>query len=381
MTRKQARRLAVGLVAGIVGTLVALEILLRLVPIQNGVAAANRNPQWPVHHLEPHRDIQWSSGWNLANRVARSTNNFGYVAPFDYTRGAEIVAVLGDSYVESLMNPYRSTFQARLAARLDRALPVYNFAVSAAALPDYLGMASLLTREFRPRYVVLVISEGDFREGFDRQPGHFSWTERPTAGELVTLNEDVARSAVHKHLRDLALFRYLRGNLRLTPRALLGKSTPGGSATAGGPDEPAACAPVKLSDADRKRVQLLVEALPEAYGLEPERFVILRDSESARRAVYRSRFEGKDEPVCATRDSEALQLLMAVADRAGMRTADLTPAFERYVEGRQRRVDHSPLDWHWNAAGHDLAARVAYQMISSARSENDPIGRLARNRH
>jgi len=103
---------------GIVATLALAEGLLRLLPVQDGVFAGEADPRWPVQHWAPDRDYTWSSGWHFANRVEGRINGRGYVAPFEYTTGARVIAVLGDSYIESLMNPYGSTLQGRLPALL-----------------------------------------------------------------------------------------------------------------------------------------------------------------------------------------------------------------------------------------------------------------------
>ena len=62
-----------------------------------------RGPSWPVHTMIPNSQYTYSTGWNLQNIHRGRINNYGYVAPFDYSPGSRqrTVAVFGDSYVEA----------------------------------------------------------------------------------------------------------------------------------------------------------------------------------------------------------------------------------------------------------------------------------------
>lgn len=51
-----------------------------------------------------------------------------------------------------------------------------------------------------------------------------------------------------------------------------------------------------------------------------------------------------------------------IADRAGWRLIDLTPAFE--AAAAQERLLYYPYDTHWNQAGHDLAAMVIGEVLA-----------------
>lgn len=346
------RRL-VGVVTGFAfGTILALatfEGVLRLLPIQGGIHAGDPNDRWPVHHMEAHADVHWSAGWNLTNPTRRRTNNLGYAAPFDYASGARIVAVMGDSYVESLMNPYESTLQAQLERLLGGAIPVYNFGIGGSSLPDYLGMATLLSREFAVERLVVVVGEGDFIEGFRPQPGHFFWSLNDS--RLVELHPDAFRDPLRKALRNLALLRYVRGNLRLSANALF-KSRPSTSKSV--------CGAADLLRGDRELIRGFIHALPAAYGLSPERIVVLFDSESERRTMYDPNVARRDAVACPTRDGRALELLASEARRAGVQVVHLAPTFRRHFASSGERVDHLPADSHWNAVGHRIAATAAF---------------------
>ena len=340
---------------GIVATLAFAEGLLRLLPVQDGVFAGEADPRWPVQHWAPDRDYTWSSGWHFANRVEGRINGRGYVAPFEYTTGARVVAVLGDSYIESLMNPYGSTLQGRLPALLPGAPTVYNFGIAGSALPDYLGLASLVTRDFEVEKLVVLVGEGDYVEAFQPPPGHFTWGEAP--GSAPRLLPDVRRDALRRFVRSLALVRYVRGNLRLTTAALF-KSRPSHVVST--------CEPETLQPGDTPRIQAYVDRLPAAWGLQPRDVVLLFDDESARQQLYGpSPTTPRERASCPTRDSLALGQLATRARAAGMHVVELAPLFEAAWRQSGRRLDHSPLDWHWNADGHAVAARAVAAALSA----------------
>ena len=80
-----------------------------------------------------------STGWHLGNVHHGSTNDYGYVSPFDYEGVTNGIAVFGDSYVESLMNEYEHSISGALARYLSSPTPVMNFGISGASMPHYLG--------------------------------------------------------------------------------------------------------------------------------------------------------------------------------------------------------------------------------------------------
>ncbi len=345
-------RAVLGLVLGVTGATLLLELTLWVLPVQNGIFSADFDAAWPVHHLIKNSDLTFSSTWSLQDVVRGRTNNLGYVAPFDYERGQKAVVVLGDSYVESMMNPYDETLQAALGRALGADVAALNFGVSGSSLPDYTGIASFVRRSFDPVWVVILVTEGDYVQGFAPQPGHFVWSEQPTGDSRLVA--DAQRSTLTKAVRRLALVRYTRGNLRLTATGLF-HSRPS--------THVAACVPETLSADDGNRIRSYVRALPRDYGVSAPHVVIVVDSETQRHSLYDSRSVA---PKCPSRDAEALAMLAAEARRAGINVVDTGPIFEQHYRATGIRVDHSPADWHWNGVGHQLAAEGVLRAMCAA---------------
>lgn len=347
--------LAAHVLLGIVATLAAAEMLLRLLPVQDGVFASEADPRWPVQHWSPDRDYTWSSGWHFSNVVEGRVNGRGYVAPFEYTPGSRVLAVLGDSYIESLMNPYDSTLQGRLPALLPARPTVYNFGIAGSALPDYLGLASLVTRDFKVEKLVVLVGEGDYVEAFQPPPGHFTWGDSPQAPPRLV--PDVRRDALRRFVRSLALVRYIRGNLRITMAALF-KSRPSHVVPT--------CVPGELQPDDLTRIQSFVDQLPAAWGLQPRDVVLLFDDEDARQNLYgRTAGGAPARGACPTRDGLALAQLADSARSAGLHVVELAPRFAAAYRESGRRLDHSPADWHWNGDGHAVAAQAVAEALAA----------------
>ena len=343
-------------VIGIVGTLLLLEVVLRVLPVLSGSYAADPRASWPVHTMIPNTRYTYSTGWNLQNIHHGRINNFGYVAPDDYQRGRGGIAVFGDSYVESLMNEYPDTLQGALNDYLQTPRTVLNFGMSGAEMPDYLGTAALVRQQFAPDWAVFVITLGDFTRGFSASPGYFEW--RHDRSPPVELNPEIHRSDLSKWLRTVALIRYLRGNLSMRPGELVRLQR--GSDTAAGISR---CEPEVLSKQDEALLTAFARELPQAAGLPPERVILVFDSD--RKAIYAG-ITAAERQGCPQRATLANDRLMELAVQNGLRVIDSDPVFRRHFEAGLGPVDRSPIDAHWNPAAHRLMAREVARVIDPA---------------
>ena len=66
-------------------------------------------------------------------------------------------------------------------------------------MPDYLGIAPLVRRDFSPQWAVFVITLGDFTRGFAAGPGYFKW--QPGRSPPVKLVPEINRSDLSKWMR------------------------------------------------------------------------------------------------------------------------------------------------------------------------------------
>jgi hypothetical protein len=343
--------------AGIGATLLLLEGALRMLPVLDGTFAADPRPSWPAHTMIPDSSFTYSTGWNLQNIHRGRINNYGYVAPFDYApksdSGHGTIAVFGDSYVEAMMNDYADTLQGALNDYLKTPRKVLNFGMAGSEMPDYLGVAPLVRREFSPQWAVFVITMGDFTRGFSAGPGYFRW--QPDLSPPIKLIPEIHRSNMSKWLRTLGVIRYMRGNLSLQADQLVQLRRGAVVASSAGP-----CRGEVLSKDDEALLSAFARGLPASLALPPERVILVFDAD--RKAIYagKTREEARK---CQARAALANDRLQEIAAQAGFHVIDSYPVFQRYFNERQGPLDRSPVDAHWNAAAHRLMAREVAAII------------------
>jgi hypothetical protein len=350
--RSRFARLSGAFLLGVTAGLLLLEFVLRLLPVLSGALAADPDPAWPAHHLIPNAAYTFSAGWDLENVRRGRTNNMGYVAPFDYTAGAKGIVVIGDSFIESLMNDYGQTIQGSLPGILHVPEAIMNFGTSGAGLPHSLGIAGLVGKRFNPTWAVVLITEGNFAGGFVPAPGYYHWSSGPAAG--IGLSPEEAKGPAKKVVRGLALVGYVRGNLRGDLNRLIRVGT--GASTAD-------CGSGALSDSDRSLVDYFAKELPRQLKLPASRVILIFDANRDR--IYRG--ERIDRGTCASRDGQALELLARVAPDYGIHVIEMNPIFRDYYSKTRNRLDYSPTDYHWNDAAHILAAREIAKVINGQR--------------
>lgn len=343
------RTLAFGI--GVVATLLLLEVLIRLTPVIAGTYAADPRADWPVHTMIPDTTYTYSTAWNLQNVHRGRINNYGYASPHDYRKGAADIAVFGDSYVESMMNAYEDTLPGVLESLLGR--EVYSFGMSGAEMPDYLGTAALVGREFSPRWGVFVITAGDFTRGFNAAPGYFEWAA--SQSPPVRLEPEVHRSTLAKFLRTVGLVRYLRGNLVFRAEEVV-KLRRGADHVAG----ISSCQHEVLSKEDEALLKGFVDGLPSALALPPDKVILVFDAD--RKRIYAGAGSAST-PACQTRALLANQRVASLAREAGIEVIDTEPLFRRHFEAGRGPLDRSPLDAHWNPAAHRLVAEAVAGVI------------------
>ena len=356
--RRAALLRVVGALAGALVLLVAAELVLRGLPIARGV-----HPRDPVSaaastRMMPNRAYTWSIGWDLRNVVHGRTNSMGFISPREYTAERPAIALFGDSFAEAQMLDYRDSLAGRIEGYFHGGVDVYNFGLSGASLPHYLGMARELGSALRFQAAIVIVTPADYTEGFETQPGYYRWTREP-GGELVTLVPAASADRTRQMLRELALVRYIRANLKFTPSRLLEVSR-----------QATACVPAELKPADRERVARYVDALPRALGVEPDRIVLMSHTHIS--GIYErvDRKHAARSADCPQLDELALAELRRLAAQRGMKLLDATAVLESHYRVYRRPLGFEPVDSHWNAMSTEVIARELAALLGT------PVARL-----
>jgi hypothetical protein len=335
---------------GVIASCVLLEGVLRFLPVSKGAHGAEPDPSWPAHHLIPNAEYTFSTGWDLEDVRHGRVNNMGYTSPFDYVPGTSGVFVVGDSFIDNQMNDYAESIQGRLPSLLGVRMPVLAFGISGATLPHDLGVASLIASRFKPIWAVVLITRGNFLSGFGAKPGYFRWSSGDAPG--IALVPERSHGRLGELIRDLSLVNYARSNLRADFSTLFAdKSRPGN-----GP-----CTPATLSDADRRLLRYAAQELPPRFRLPPSHVILVFDADRA--AIYSG---DPDAARCPPRDQLADRYLASQAAAEGIEVIDLEPEFRAEFAQHGTRFDYLPVDGHWNAQGHAVAAREIARYINAS---------------
>lgn len=333
------------------------EAVLRFLPVATGLRRQPVNAETPVFRFAANRDFVWSVGPGFAIVNRGRTNNAGYVSDIDYARDdpRPLLAVIGDSYVEALMVPWRETLQARLG---DAAAPdarVYAFAASGAPLSQYLVFAAAAARDYGATHLVIVVVGNDFDESlstYKHGPGFHLFVPRAD-GSLDLTRFDLTPSTLRRLVQQSALARYVIFNLQGNVAAarlrdlLLGLTRSDGYV--GNVRATTDPERVRLSEA---AIDRFLDLLPAMTGLPPERVLLVLDGR--RPELY------TPDKLAATEGSYFALMrrsLIAKATASGFGVIDLEPIFVAEHQRTGRRFEFET-DAHWSGEGHRVAAEA-----------------------
>jgi hypothetical protein len=344
--------------------LLLLELVLRCLPVSMGMHRTGEYARWPLQNTEPHLRYTYSMGWAMLNARRGTTNNYGQVAPFDYRKGRRPVIVIGDSYVESLMNPYDDTLQAQLASKLGAPDAVYGLGVSGLSASDYVALARQARDEFAPTAAVILVSDGDLSESLFARLGNYYLS---LAGDGFRLDyQPVPGDSLVTRLRrvigDVSVHRYFQANLQFSLDALLDRLH-GPAATDATHQQ--ALRPFEDLALQRKVADWFLAELPASLALRPECIVLLVDTD--RYAIY------KPELASTRKDAPAVRQYFIERARAlGFRVSDLEQVFRQQFARDHHKFDHWPIDRHWNRVGYGVGADEAYRLLYESAPAQTP---------
>jgi hypothetical protein len=354
---RQALQKLAWLLLGTLLAVVLLEVVLRFLPVSMGTHRSLAFARWPLEYTVPRSPYHYSIGWLMRNAHHGVTNNYGHVAPFDFKAHGRPTLVIGDSYIESLMNDYGDSLQGQLGRRIGAPDSVYGLGVSGASVSGYVGLARLAQREFEPTAAVILLSDGDLSESTQRAVGTHFLKKRADGGfDLVF--EPIPGVPLSTRIRnvigDFSLHRYLQVNLQFAPENIWQVFAAGQAAV---PQSRPIDSPERVEQQQRI-ADWFLDQLPASLGVAPRCIVLLLDAD--RYAIY------KPELASIPKDAPAARAYAAEeARRRGFQVIDLGPIFrERYAADHQK-FDHYPIDRHWNRRGHGVAAEEAFRLLAA----------------
>jgi hypothetical protein len=355
-SKRRSRILALAL--GLLGVCVVAEVALRFTRVSTPLRPRPVNAEHTVFQYEPSRSFTFSRDWNFAVANRGWINNDGFVNDVDYVESEKtpLLALIGDSFIEAAMVPFRDTVQARLANELSGRVRVYSFAASGAPLSQYLVWAEYAKEKYRPDALVISVVGNDFDESLASVsvcPGQHHFVPSET-GELELRRFDYQPSKLGPIVYSSALARYLSLNLKLSTRAralvrsLTGKGAPEGAGEFVG-NTWAKVTPERLAQSDQV-IDTFLKMLPEKSGLPQSRILFALDG--MRPELYDAQaLEAASSSYFATMRAH----FIAKARALGYEVVDLQAFFVHRHEADGSRFEF-PTDYHWNANGHGVVA-------------------------
>ncbi len=345
----------VGIALSAVVLLFFAELVCRLLPVNQGLRTRPVNEANPVYRFEENRTSTWSRGWDFAITNTVHVNNAGFVNDQDYFReGARpLLAVVGDSYVEAGMVPYRETVQGRLAEALGSSGRAYSFAASGAGLTQYLVWAAHARDAYRPDSFLFLNIANDFAESLyhrGRSPGFHHFVRLPDdRAELRRV--DYEPTLFRRLARYSALAMYLVLNAKVEQQLKINLKELGAPNQRWASNIQYDGTAEEYSDYEWA-TRTFLDRLPEATGVAPGRIMIAIDG--MREAIY-------DPAKSAALEKSVwgrMRAYMAAEARArGFVVIDMQPVFEMSYRADGRRFEF-PTDTHWNGRAHGLLARA-----------------------
>ena len=211
-------------IAGVLIAAALAQLVLMWLPVSTGLRRSDQFERWPLQNTAARQPYSYSITWSMRNAHRGKTNNYGHVAPFDFRRHSAPIVVIGDSFVESLMNDYADTLQGQLGDLIQAPEHAYGLGVSGLSASDYVALSRLARDEFQPRAAVIVVSDGDLSESL--YPAHGSYFLVPNGADLELKYDPVRNNEksgeIWRALADSSLHRYFQVNLQFSPEKLVG---------------------------------------------------------------------------------------------------------------------------------------------------------------
>lgn len=342
-----------GIFISVLTMCLVLEVVLRFLPVNEGLYSTPVNENSPIFRFTPDRTSVWSRTWNFSLRNVIKTNNYGFISNIDYDPqpGTPLVAIIGDSYIEAAMIPWQQTGTARLQQRLGGAGRVYAFGASGSALSQYLAYAEYVCQEFDPEVLVIVVVGNDFDESlmkYKKSPGFHYFIENEHA-ELVLQRVDYDVKLWRKLVRESALGMYVATNLNIarafsTLKQALRRETFVGHTSANTNEE-------RITDSQRV-VDTFLAMLPEMSHLNPSNIIFVLDG--MRPQLYNEEIL---QSVTGSYYDVMRRYFIKNAEKQGFEIVDMQPVFLGHYRKYGQRFEF-PNDGHWNSLGHELFANA-----------------------
>lgn len=338
-------------IGSIVFTLLLLELALQILPTRSYLPYAPVTYEDPVVRYWPNTSYTYSAGWNFDAYNKGRTNTQGYIADYDFDGASNkpLIGVVGDSFIEARMVPFKDTLQERLRTALEDKIRVYGVAMHGAPLSQYLIFARMMRDTYKPGMMIVNIIANDFDESLprykDRKRFHYFIEDENGALKPALIGE-YNPSWIKRMISSSALVNYVYLHLNLVEivsRKERDKRMESSN------DH------TSRIDASMQAIDAFLNLLPEYAGLPNNRILLIVDGQ--RSMIY----SGATQTVSKQNYFGYLRhYLITESRKKGYEIIDMHPVFEADYVTHHKAFEFE-YDPHWNGYAHGLAAQAVQE--------------------
>jgi hypothetical protein len=347
-------------------TLLTAEIVLRFLPVATALPVEPPTAENPIQRYVADHPYTWSLDWNMVRVVRGRSNAQGFLANYDYDASDHrpLIAVVGDSYMESLPVPFAESLTGRLQTMLGERARAYVFAQSGSPLSQYVAYARHACMVYRPVRLVVTVVGNDFDESIfihRVRNGIFHLHPVANGGFDLILTPLPPLGWGERILRRSALALYLIRNVGIKNVIAdfgidLARANPRQASRYVGQVD-ADANPRRIEEGHRV-IDWFLGELPQAACLAPNDIVIVVDA--PRPEVYDASM------LAATQTSYFGQMRRRILEQAkarGFRVIDTERYFIAAYALDGKRFEH-PSDGHWNAHAHGVVTTAVRDALA-----------------
>lgn len=335
---------------------IILELFFRFViPASNPPLSVYRQEERFINYSNDRAEGLYTIGKFAKIRTKWTINNEGWNYPVDYTSdrdGMPLIAVIGDSYIDTDIVSSDKNFPYRLREKLYPEMEVYAFGLSGIPLSQYYHINKYVNRKFDPDIVIINLIYNDFEEAFRKfYPGSSSWQiiETDTTYSLVPpadINISPTTKSWKKLLYKSALFRYLHRNLLVFQ---IFKKVER--------DEVESNVEIVEDQGKRAEIKRGTDFLFRKIKEENEGRRLIFIIDAPRPSIYEGNLE-------SSQVRWMNEMVGELAAKHGCELIDLTETMRLDYEKNKKKFNPE-IDGHWNEYGHQLVAGKVYEYLNN----------------
>jgi hypothetical protein len=342
------------LLLGFLAAALLAELLLHALPVSTGYNLGGVDADHPVSRGAAYSRYTYSKDWSFHLENSGVLNNYGFRAAHDYVPDSRALILIGNSFIQADAVAPPDTIAERMAALLQR--PAYGVGVDGYSLADYLEAARWAGEKFDARNFLVLLTTGDLAHSCMPRAGehHLRFAD----GEIsMALVERASPSRLKRWLNQSMLFRYLYDNLHAAANWSKGWR--------------------RADDApwNPQALHAVLGCTDEAFETAATRYLLrgFHDIESSRHAqvIFLLAPGYRREQLVDAGGVRDVDVFAQRAAEAGFTVVHLDDAFAPALTSGIR-LDYWPIDGHWNATAHSIAAAAAASALSAQIGSGTP---------